>query len=483
MSKRIVFIVFLAAIMSLWTGCKDDVATTGQSVLDSDDKIFVLADTFTISSVVDSCDAIISQADSFLLGEIETDYGTLRASILTQLACPEGYSYPADFAVDSVDSICLFMYYSSWEGDPNSPIAVNAYLMDKQTFQYSGTYPTDLNISDYCSREKSILTNHRIVIASEKLDSIQNNDGTYSPMVRMRVNDDFMQEFASIRSFTDQKTFNEAFKGLLIETSFGSSTILNISDIALGVYYRFGYNKAGRDTVVHDFKAFYANSEVRTVNHLYYEDKKELVEKLQNDSDTYNYIIAPACVYTRLQFPLKEIADTIIQNMRDPLTGDTVKWPYVNKAEVRVSVENKFTGSTSDKTYNDWIQPASNMLLIREESLERFFVNKELPSDTCALLGTLTQGVDSVGDAIYYYSYDMSDFLTDRLHKILRKNLYEENNNPTLNMLLVPVTIGTSTVSNSATAVTSVRQQQTVSATKIRSAKNGMKLEIVYSGF
>lgn len=483
MSKRIVFIVFLAAIMGLWTGCKDDVATTGQSVLDADDKIFVLADTFTISSVVDSCDAIISQADSFLLGEIETDYGTLRASILTQLACPEGYSYPADFAVDSVDSICLFMYYSSWEGDPNSPIAVNAYLMDKQTFQYSGTYPTDLNISDYCSRDKSILTNHRIVIASEKLDSIQNNDGTYSPMVRMRVNDDFMQEFASIRSFTDQKTFNEAFKGLLIETSFGSSTILNISDIALGVYYRFGYNKAGRDTVVHDFKAFYANSEVRTVNHLYYEDKKELVEKLQNDSDTYNYIIAPACVYTRLQFPLKEIADTIIQNMRDPLTGDTVKWPYVNKAEVRVSVENKFTGSTSDKTYNDWIQPASNMLLIREESLERFFVNRELPSDTCALLGTLTQGVDSVGDAIYYYSYDMSDFLTDRLHKILREKLYEENNNPTLNMLLVPVTIGTSTVSNSATAVTSVRQQQTVSATKIRSAKNGMKLEIVYSGF
>ena len=483
MNKRTGFIVFFAAVLGLWTGCKDDVATTGQSVLDEGDKIFVLADTFEISSAVDSCDAIISQADSFLLGEIETDYGTLRASILTQLACPEGYSYPADFAVDSVDSICLFMYYSSWEGDPNSPIAINAYLMDKQTFEYSGTYPTDLNIGDYCSRDKSILTNHRIVIASEKLDSIQNSDGTYSPMVRMRVNDDFLQEFASIRSFPDQKTFNEAFKGLLIETSFGSSTILNISDIALGVYYRFGYNKAGRDTVVHDFKAFYANSEVRTVNHLYYEDKKELVEKLQNDSDTYNYIIAPACVYTRLSFPMKEISDAIIQNMCDPVAGDTVKWPYVNKAEVRVSVENKFTGSSSEKTYNDWMQPSQNMLLIREESLERFFINRELPSDTCALLGTLTQGVDSVGNAIYYYSYDMSDFLTDRLHKILRENLHEVNNEPTLNMLLVPVTIGTSTVSTSATAVTSVRQQQTVSATKIRSAKNGMKLEIVYSGF
>lgn len=474
MNRNKAFILILALI-ALFTGCKDDVATTGQSVLDEDDRIIVLADTFEISSRVDSCQAIISQADSFLLGELETDFGTLRASILTQLACPEGFSYPADFAVDSIDSICLFMYYASWEGDPKSPLAINAYLMDNATFDYNGTYPTDLNIADYCSRNKSILTNHRIVVASEKLDSVRNDDGTYSPMVRMRVNDDFMQDFASITSFKDQKSFNEAFKGLLIESSFGSSTMLNISDIALGVYYRFGYNKAGRDTVVHDFKAFYANSEVRTVNHLYYEDKKDLVEKLQNDSDTYNYIISPAGVYTRLSFPMADISEVIMLNMMNPRSGDTIKRPYVNKAEVRVRVENKFTGSSAEKTSNDWLQPASNMLLIREESMDRFFKNRELPSDTCALLGTLTQGVDSVGDAIYYYSYDLSDFMTNQLR--------QETNAPVLNMLLVPVTIGTSTVSGSATAVTSVRQQQTISATQIRSAKNGMKLEIVYSGF
>ena len=142
---------------------------------------------------------------------------------------------------------------------------------------------------------------------------------------------------------------------------------------------------------------------------------------------------------------------------------------------MRVSVQNKFTGSSSEKTYNDWLQPSQQMLLIREESLERFFLNRELPSDTCALLSALTQGVDSVGDAIYYYSYDMSDFLTNQLR--------QESSDTVLNMLLVPVTIGTSTLSNSSTAVTSVRQQQTISATKILSAKNGMKLEIVYSGF
>ncbi|MBQ2067698.1 MAG: DUF4270 family protein [Paludibacteraceae bacterium] len=479
MSKRFAFIGVLMMIACCWTACKDDVANTGQSVLTPEDEIIVLVDTFSFRSMVDSCDAIISQADSFLLGEIETDYGVLRASILTQMACPEGYAYPADFHVDSIDSICLFMYYSSWEGDANSPLAINAYMMDKKTFSYSGTYPTDLNIDDYCTRSKSVLTNHRIVVASEKLDSIQGSDGTYLPMVRMRVNDDFMTYFGSITSFDDQDSFNDKFKGLLIETSFGSSTVLNISDIALGVFYHFTYSKNGKDTTVNDMKAFYANSEVRTVNHLFYEDKKQLVEEMQQDSDTYNYIVAPAGVYTRLEFPMEVIADTIISSLIYDTTWNAThdsvtilfKRPYVNKAQVRVEVTNVFSGATDDITRDDWLQPAAYMLLIKENSMERFFKNKELPSDTCALLSALQQGTDSLGNTTYFYSYDLSDFLTNQLRK--------ESGDSYLSMMLVPVTVNI----NSSSVVTSVRQQQTISATQIRSAKNGMSLEIVYSGF
>lgn len=464
MTKKIGLIGLLGWILCCFTACKGDVANTGESVLDENDAIVVLTDTFSIRSHVDSCKAIISQADSFLLGEIETDYGVLRASILSQLACPEGYSYPADFHVDSIDSICLFIYYASWEGDANSPMAVNAYLMDKNTFEYSGTYRSDLNIDDYCSRDKSILMNHRIVVASEKLDSIKNNNGVYVPMVRMRVNDDFMQYFGSITTFQDQASFNKQFKGLLLETSFGSSTVLNVSDIALGVYYRFGYNKAGRDTVVHDMKAFYANSEVRTVNHLLYRDKKEWIEKLQNDSDYYNYIISPAGAYTRMSFPMMKITDSIMINVME-------KRPYVNKAEVRVMVENV----EDDYGRDAWLKPNTHMLLIKEKSMDRFFKNKELPSDTCALVGQLTQSTDSLGNNIYYYSYDLSDLLTNQLRK--------QTGDTVLNMLLVPVTLTTTTTSSSTTAISAVRQEQTISATKIRSAQNGMKLELVYSGF
>ena len=150
------------------------------------------------------------------------------------------------------------------------------------------------------------------------------------------------------------------------------------------------------------------------------------------------------------------------------------KRPYVNKAEVRVSVENK----DNETGRNAWLQPANYMLLIKESSIERFFKNRELPSDTCALLSALTQGVDSVGNPIYYYTYDLSDFLTNQL----RKESQGEKKK-TLEMLLVPVTIETSATSTTTTAVSSVRQQQTMSATKIRSAYNGMQLELIYSGF
>ena len=479
MSKKQALIGFILAFVIAFTACKDDVANTGESVLTPEDEVVVLADTFAFRSAVDSCRAIISQADSFLLGEIESNYGVLRASILTQLACPEGYHYPEGFSRESVDSICLFMYYQSWVGDAHSPLAINAYMMDRNTFRYSGTYPTNINISDYCSRDLSILKNHRIVVASEKLDSIKNNDGTYSPMLRMKLNDDFTQYFAAIQTFESQERFNEQFKGLLIETSFGSSTILNISDIALGVFYHFTYSKNGKDTTVNDMKAFYANSEVRTVNHLFYEDKKQLVEEMQKDSDTYNYIVAPAGVYTRLEFPMEVIADTIISSLIYDstwnATHDSVtilsKRPYVNKAQVRVEVTNVFSGATADITRDDWLQPAAYMLLIKENSMERFFKNKELPSDTCALLSALQQGTDSLGNTTYFYSYDLSDFLTNQLRK--------ESGDAYLSMMLVPVTVDI----NSSSVVTSVRQQQTVSATQIHSAKNGMSLEIVYSGF
>lgn len=475
MSKRLGWILCVLTVCLL-TACKNDAANAGSSVLDKDDEIIVLSDTFDIQSAIGSSPAIISQTDSFLLGEIETDYGLVRAAVLTQLACPEGYSYP-DNAV--VDSVCLLMAYTSWVGDGLSPLALDVYEMDLATFDYSRTYRTDLRIEDFCSRTQYALSHRPIVVASEKRDSVSNSDGNYVPMLRIRLNDEFASRFAAIRSFDDQESFNRQFKGLLLETSFGSSTVLNITDIALGVYYHFSYSKAGSDTTVNDMKAFYANSEVRTINHVRYEDKSEWIETLQQDSDTYNYVVAPAGVYTRVSFPMDQMVDSIYDKLVVNMTADgevVYKRPYVNLAQLRVDIANVFSGTKSEMTRNDWLQPADYMLLIREESMERFFTDKELPTDTCALLSGITTGTDSLGNTTYFYTYDLSDFLTNQLR--------QDTLDAVLNMLLVPVTVSTATsTSTSTTTISSVKQQQTLSATQIISARSGMKFKIVYSGF
>jgi hypothetical protein len=224
-------------------------------------------------------------------------------------------------------------------------------------------------------------------------------------------------------------------------------------------------------------KAFYANSEVRTVNHLAYPDKKEWIDRLKQDSDTYNYIIAPAGAYTRITFPMQRISDSIMQHMVGMVDGELTltKQPYVNKAEVRIAVTNVFNGASTDITRDDWLQPSKYMLLIRESSMQRFFENKELPTDTCALLAVLAQTTDEAGDPIYYYTFDMSDFLTNQLRK--------ETNDEDLKMMMVPVSVNIASTEVSNSTYSAVKQLQTLSATQILSAQNGLKFEIVYCGF
>ena len=90
-----------------------------QPIITPEEAILVGCDTFSLTSNLRAGDYIYTTPDSFLLGECETLFGTLHADILTQMVCPEGFRYPEGAVVDSV---CLFLYYSSWHGDGNTPL-------------------------------------------------------------------------------------------------------------------------------------------------------------------------------------------------------------------------------------------------------------------------------------------------------------------------------------------------------------------------
>ncbi len=473
MTKKL--LLFGILIASLLVACEDDSQTAGADILPSADAIVVSVDTFGLSSALCKADFIYSTPDSFLLGECDNRFGTIHADILSQFACPVGFEFPEG---SEVDSICVYLYYRSWYGDGNTPMQLSIYEMDKATFNYSTAYPSNLPISDYCSLDEStrVVARDRIITASHPTDSLYSSvTEAYVPFIRFKLNDTFAERFFKEADFSSQEAFNELFKGLYITSNFGSATMLHVFDMNMTLFYHFSYEKNGKDTTVNDTKAFYANSEVRQVNRIEYLNFSETDFTALKDNSDSCFIVAPANIYTRLSIPMSEMSNHIIGELGE-------RRPYVNRARLMIDVLNKYTGSTADKTVDDWAQPSSYMLLLKESALTRFFKEKELPSDTCALLSSLTSGTDTAGNVIYYYNYDLSTLLTQQLR--------EEQTTDSLRMVLVPVAVTSSSSSDyygtSSTTISAVRPQQTISATTIRSASNTekpMRLEVVYSGF
>lgn len=483
--RSVLFLSIAACVCWLLSSCKGDSAFAGGSMIsNATDTISAYADTFLVTSHLIQPKGIISSPDSFLLGEVETTYGIMHAEVLTQLACPIGFTYPDNA---EIDSILLYVYYRSWVGDGNAPLELEIRQMDMNPLYYWQRYQTNFDIMDYCSMDDSTLitASNRIVVASHPTDSIRQSSG-YMPYVRFNTTPAFMARFGAIRSFATQESFDNVFKGLYLRSKFGGSTVLNVSDVGMAVFYHFSYNRAGRDTTVNDSKFFYSNSEVRQINHIEYLDSAALYAKLSADP-LRNYVISPAGMYTGLHIPVRAIAGRVFER----INASSPSRPYINSARVLVHVENVYDGAASSATRDDWAQPAAQMLLIDSAALNDFFIRRNLTSDTVAILSSLNSKLDSVGEYDYYYSFDLASILMSQFRKRDLNDFYYDETvmaslPDTVNMVLVPVTTAsTSSSTSGATSLIGIDEQQTASTTIISasSAANPMRLEVVYSGF
>ncbi len=472
--KRNYIIYIVLFCIAFLSSCVDNAQNAGESALNQEDDIRVKSDTFLVSSSLQECDAIRLTPDSFLLGECDTRFGTIKADILTQLACPIGNEYPYTEQA-AVDSVVLFIYFQNWYGDGLAPLGISVHELDKNTLDYSTSYPSDTTLASFCSMHDStcITEQSRIIFAQRPIDSVSMSDGSYMTCARIKLTDAFAQRFFAIKDFSSQENFNQLFKGLYIATDFGGSTVLYVKQISMAVYYHFDSpHEIAQDSITQDVKVFYANSEVRQLNRYIYPYREQILSQLQQNTDT-NYIISPANIYTRLSLRMDSIYQRIKEQFNDKANDYRV---YVNRANLTIDVLYDKTNSTSPR--DQWDMPASYMLLIQEDQMHSFFENNELPSDTTAILSSLTTEVDTLGNISYYFSYDLSGFLTHQMRSQLEVDEF--------NFLLVPVAVVTAASSTSSSAVTSIRPLQTITATHIRSANNSeqpMDLEMVYSGF
>lgn len=465
-NSKIVFPLLAVLLISL-SSCKDDVITAGSSILESEDSIIVRADTFSLTSSLVRGGAITATPDSFMLGEMDNKYGHLHADVLTQLACPIGFKYPQGAVLDSV---CIFLYYNHAFGDRNAPLAVNVYAMDRATFAYNEPLLSDTAISTYCSLEDStVMIDHPVVVTANRYtdSTYYGTTGTYLPTINLKLNDTWARKVFEANDFSSQQAFNELFKGIYLTTEFGGSTLISIMDINMGVYYHFPYERAGVETVIEEgMQGFYANREVRQLNRYLWQQSD--LDNLEQNKDT-NFIISPAHIYTQITLPMAAMQGVIMQSLGS-------RRAYVNRARLSLPVLNYYSGIEAKRTRDDWAQPAESMLIIRKGDLEKLFSGDIVLSDSIAMYAMLQSVTDTLDITTYSYEFDISTLLTEQL----RKNRFE-----TLDMLLVPITVKTTTTSSSYT-VTDITYNQSLTATEIYSAQHpehNLELEVVYSGF
>ena len=123
--------------------------------------------------------------------------------------------------------------------------------------------------------------------------------------------------------------------------------------------------------------------------------------------------------------------DSIYNSINEQLV-DSMYRVYINKADLTVDV--LYSDSVTDRPRDNWDAPASHMMLIQKEKMSEFFSTNKTPSDSVAIITSISATTDSVG-VTYQYSFDMSDMLT--------KQIRSEQKVDQLTFVLVPVAIST----------------------------------------
>ncbi len=449
--------VILLFLLSFFVySCTDNITDIGKGVQPSSDQITIGTDTFHLSSKTIFVESIFSRPDSFLLGTFyDTKFGTTQADILAQVNCPEGFKFPPNSVPDSAK---IILYYTGCFGDTLSPLDLNIYEINKQTFTYTSFYPSNVNPSDYTDR--SLKLGERIIRAGAKT--------SVPKTIEFKLKSDFIQRFFNDTHFKSTDDFLGFFKGMYITANFGASTLLNIGLINLRYYYHYNYqtkNIYGGDSTatVNDYLSFPANSEVRQVNRIQHPDRASVIPQ----NSEVNYLASPANLQTQITLPLNNIKNRLNNGIND-------KKLTINSALLKVEV----TNTEQDTVLHPIVK---YVLLVKESAIDRFFNNKELPSDTCSVLAQYySTQIGTTGVYEQYYTFNVAKLIANEL-----KNAPKNSSIPPLNLRLIPVAVGTTTTSTT-TSITSVKQQYLMSAVTIRSGKNSsspMKLNMVYSGF
>jgi hypothetical protein len=461
MTKFILYVACAIVVFS-FISCSDSSGDLGLSLQQSDDAILLGTDTFHVntSSIITGAysegSPMACSSDSLLLGNFTystNPFGTVRGEILAQFTAPTTFSFPAG-SKTKADSLTLTLVFNTWKGYKHSPIQIAAYEMDNGTLSYNTTYYTNHDPTEFCSKSKLLGTRISVAVPDTISDTT-----SYQPHLTYKFSSDMVKNFSDAckaGKFSSQSAFSNFFKGIYLRSEYGDGAIWNISYLYMTLYYHYHAFVANKDTTLTNGLVFPASKDVRQIALISHD---EYANTLTTIPDTVTYITAPAGIYTQVNLPVGRI----LNKAKERFGSKVINF---NHAGMRVEVTNRDTLNANALT------PPNTLMLTRKSGLLNYFKNYNYAKDTIMTA--------SYNSTTHSYSFDLSTYLTAKLHKYFTNTAsipetYEEE------MVLVPIETTTSS-----STITAIRQQATLSGAQIRNKncpKGNLRINVFYNGF
>lgn len=454
----------------------------GNTLTNDVDKFTFVSDSFDVSTRSIITDSVLARSSysyigcikdpetgSYITSDYMSQFSILENESNNIFVKKEGHTGMGEDGMIIADSCHIEIMLNSFMGDSLAAMKMNVAELAKPVEENRPYYTNfDPEEAGYL-RENGLRMNYVYSIADlTKSDSIRNlrHSGSLYETITIPLNGSYTDKNGKtynnygsylIRQFYDHpeyfknsQTFTKhVCPGFYFKTIDGLGVMAEIEVTRLLVYYRYV-----NDGITYSDKAlFNGTGEVLQTTH--FTSNKKQLERLAAKTE-WTYLKAPDGLFTEVTLPIDEIK---LDHEKDTLATAKIVFRSMNELN-----------DLSD----DILQEPANLLLLERDSIDTFFLHRNLPTNINSYLATYNSAKNS-------YTFNNISGLVN--HMYANKGRSKNWNKAVL--IPVQVTRTASSTSSSATTVASVNNEMRVTSVRLVGGKDNrhepVKISVVYN--
>lgn len=455
-AKQLTRLISALCIFVSIASCEDKLSDVGYTTMPESDLIQIKADTLQCAVKTAYRDSVYVRTGYPLLGNItDPEYGSVKAGYLAQfyassklslnevvndsitfdilrtsaayeLGLDSKHVYTSHFDSlinNTLDSLTLRIYYNTYYGDSLTPMKLSIYALNEDTKlekEPESAFYSNYDFTKYYNPQNCLGTKAYTAANRVLSDSIRNG-ADYLPYIEVKLSDELKDKFyrhvieAQIARdekgrknyayediFADIDKMREKFlSGVAIQSTFGDGSIIKVYNTAIWFYYRsfHKYNKDGTllRNATDTGDSTYVTSHVQymavtpDVVQMSSLDLKDIKKEDRLADQDYAYVTSPQGYYATIDLP---VGKAIRRMMDDADRHDSAY--FLSGANLSLMCQ-KPQGELLSAT------PASKLMLIEENKMNKFFEESRVPDNAIAAVGNYV--ADSISNYIYYYNF------------------------------------------------------------------------------